>query len=433
MIMYPLLWLQDAAIKDVLVIAPVSHRAELSEAIWHPDASYPSFSSLSITLETIDDAESASFGTADILRKFSSSFQTDIIVLPCDFIPPPALTLDSFLNDYRAGTDQPIVKVLLYERGDTLKDGPTSMMYGIDKKTNTMVYVDEDHGSDQDLDLRMSLLWKYPNTHLTSRFLDSHVYIIKRMVLDLLAERPNLGSFKDDVLPWLCKLSYRDSHRTKWASALKLADDPQALALAHSTTPYPIHKSSDVVGAAISPNPVTRPWMSRADTILEQIVPTSRELPRLHCGVTLHRLKDGYAARANTIGAYVELNRQALHAAALAAPPPERGHQPPQGQPQISTDSIVSASTRVGERTSIKKSVLGPHCVIGKNVKISGCIIMDHVEVKDGAKLENTILSRSTIVEDRTQLKDCELAPGYATQPDVSLKGERLSLWQAYS
>ena len=68
------------------------------------------------------------------------------------------------------------------------------------------------------------------------------------------------------------------------------------------------------------------------------------------------------------------------------------------------------------------------------------------------AKLENTILSRSTIVEHRAQLKDCELAPGYATQPEgerfcslpmmmpcflisacvsvaVSLKGERLSTW----
>ena len=70
-------------------------------------------------------------------------------------------------------------------------------------------------------------------------------------------------------------------------------------------------------------------------------------------------------------------------------------------------------------------------------------------------KLENTILSRNTLVEERAQLKDCELAPGVATQPDgmlysywfiaivlplmcllfiwlVSLKGERLSLWQAY-
>lgn len=30
----------------------------------------------------------------------------------------------------------------------------------------------------------------------------------------------------------------------------------------------------------------------------------------LRCGVALHRTKDGYAGRANTIGGYFELNRQ---------------------------------------------------------------------------------------------------------------------------
>ena len=91
-------------------------------------------------------------------------------------------------------------------------------MFGIDKRTNSLVYVDEDYGSNEDLDLRMSLLWKYPHVSLTSRFLDSHVYILRRPILDLLAQRPNLGSLKDDVLPWLFKLSYRKSHRKNWGS-----------------------------------------------------------------------------------------------------------------------------------------------------------------------------------------------------------------------
>jgi len=67
--------------------------------------------------------------------------------------------------------------------------------------------------------------------------------------------------------------------------------------------------------------------------------------------------------------------------------------------------------------------------VIGKNVKITGCVVMDHVEIKDGAKLENTILSRNTVVGERAQLKDCEIAPGVTVQNDVSLKGEQLSQW----
>lgn len=72
-------------------------------------------------------------------------------------------------------------------------------------------------------------------------------------------------------------------------------------------------------------------------------------------------------------------------AAAAAAGPVHTPLAPTYGTgAHISSDSKIAASVRVGERTAIKKSVVGPHCVIGKNVKIAGCVIMDHVEIKDG-------------------------------------------------
>ena len=51
---------------------------------------------------------------------------------------------------------------------------------------------------------------------------------------------------------------------------------------------------------------------------------------------------------------------------------------------QISTDSNIGQSTRVEERASIKKSVVGRHCVIGKMTKIVGCVILDHCVIEDG-------------------------------------------------
>ncbi len=49
-------------------------------------------------------------------------------MLPCDFIPPPSLSLGSILNDYRVELDQPLVSVLLYERSEIGKDGV--LMFG---------------------------------------------------------------------------------------------------------------------------------------------------------------------------------------------------------------------------------------------------------------------------------------------------------------
>ena len=125
----------------------------IHEAIWRSDESSPSFSRLSITLEGLDDAEAASLDTGDILRKFAERFivslldrhsdsrnsrpnhatyfdtQSDLIILSCDFIPPPALKLSSIVNDYRVDLERPLIKALLYERGDSLKDGVCCIPY----------------------------------------------------------------------------------------------------------------------------------------------------------------------------------------------------------------------------------------------------------------------------------------------------------------
>ena len=51
---------------------------------------------------------------------------------------------------------------------------------------------------------------------------------------------------------------------------------------------------------------------------------------------------------------------------------------------QISADSTIGRSTKVDERASIKRSVIGKHCVIGKMTKIVGCVILDHCVIADG-------------------------------------------------
>ncbi|KAJ1559605.1 hypothetical protein HK405_009987, partial [Cladochytrium tenue] len=49
----------------------------------------------------------------------------------------------------------------------------------------------------------------------------------------------------------------------------------------------------------------------------------------------------------------------------------------------IGNNSMVGEGTRIGERTSIKKTIVGSHCVIGKNVSISGSVVMDHCIIED--------------------------------------------------
>ncbi|KAF8332744.1 uncharacterized protein EI90DRAFT_3054241 [Cantharellus anzutake] len=404
-----------------------------------------------------------SLGTADILRKFSHLFLADVIVLPCDFIPPRSLPLSSILNDYRVDLHPPMVSVLLYERAETGKDGPPPCLFGRDKESNSLVFVQGESTGD-DLELRTSMFWRFPNIALTTTYLDSHVYIVKQKCIELLAQRPSLESLKDDVIPWLASFSYRQSYIKKWGSSINFGTNPNELAIAYSTTTVS-GKSRTSSQLALSGGALSRPILDAgASPSLTRVSSLSKvSQPQLETATTspglgkshtsspapsgnyndsppsasaildeattsdfrvsarLHNLKDGFAARANTIGAYAELNRQALSAMASAA---AHSEQPPKmaanplHQGQISSDSLVASSARIGTKTSIKKSVVGPHCVIGKNVKLSGCTLIGYVEVKDGAKLENCIVSRNVVIAERATLKDCELAPGVVTQPE---------------
>ena len=93
---------------------------------------------------------------------------------------------------------------------------------------------------------------------------------------------------------------------------------------------------------------------------------------------------------------------------------------------------MVGEGTVIGERCSVKKSIIGNHCVIGKNIKITNSIIMDYVTIEDGTKLEGVIIGQRAKISSRCQLKDCEVAGGVVVAAEgfsinlVHAKGESL-------
>jgi translation initiation factor eIF-2B subunit gamma len=51
---------------------------------------------------------------------------------------------------------------------------------------------------------------------MSNKFLDSHVYVCRRAVLEVLEQKSRLDSFRGDFLPWLCKLQYQATRRDKY-------------------------------------------------------------------------------------------------------------------------------------------------------------------------------------------------------------------------
>jgi translation initiation factor eIF-2B subunit gamma len=45
---------------------------------------------------------------------------------------------------------------------------------------------------------------------------------------------------------------------------------------------------------------------------------------------------------------------------------------------------MVGDSTQIEERATIKDSIVGRHCTIGKMAKIVKCVILDHCVIEEG-------------------------------------------------
>lgn len=158
---------------DVLLICPAPHRASISHYI-NADSSASSFPSLRIDLQAFDETENDTVGTGQIIRHFANRIEQDFLLLPCDFIPHPTLTLSSVLNKFRTDStyDGAIATTLFFEQSKPDKatsseewgSGPAITSVVWDDKTGTLLHVDTPDQVDDDPEemvLDMNLLRRH--------------------------------------------------------------------------------------------------------------------------------------------------------------------------------------------------------------------------------------------------------------------------------
>ncbi|KAI0743943.1 UDP-3-O-glucosamine N-acyltransferase [Daedaleopsis nitida] len=444
MIEYPLSWLEQSGVADVLLICPTSHRSAMSNYIQSDISS--SLPSLRIDIQTYEQSQDLAEGTCTLLRHFASRIQSDFIVLPCDFVPPPDLSLNQILNKFRTEStyDGSIATACFYEasrqdKGTATEEWgilPSNVPIVFDERSQTLLHIDTPDDVDknnEEFDFRMSMLSQYPRTKLSSRFRDSHVYVCKRAVLDALAEKSHLDSFKEEFIPWLCKPHYQRTRREKYGNVLSpMTNVSYGSALKHSTLHLPTQKQHlrhVAEGLEVDDEHLRSTVPSPVQQEDEDAVE-----PSLRVGLVLHRASSGFASRANNLHSYLELNRFFLTPTSYSLPTDPENRSLIDPKAQISGDSIIGRSTRVEERTTIKRSVIGKHCVISKMAKVVGCVILDHCIIGEGVKLDGCILGQGSKVHAKAELSRCVTQPAYEVQQGESYKSEKLeaSDWAAH-
>ncbi|CAO3568006.1 unnamed protein product [Mortierella alpina] len=307
-------------------------------------------------------------------------------------------------------SEDPTVTALFFEpyKGEGGPSGSSKVKevtqyVGIDASNSQLIYLNNSDDMDSDeFSLRMSLLSHHPVMNISRLLQDGHIYVFKRWVIDLIAEvshKRTMASIKEHVLPLLVKSQYQrtlaDREGVTRAVEASVAAHPntQKLALSLSTT-QPTENEESSQGE----------WKNAVKC-------KAFVLP-----------KDVYCGRANTIPNYFDINRYYTKTTEKIRNPGATN----QVQTQVGADSLIGDDTKIGDRSSVKKSTIGAHITIGKNVKIVNSIIMDHAIIEDNVKLEGCIICSGSKVCEKSTLKDCEVGGGFRVEKETTARNEQL-------
>jgi len=393
LISYTLDWLEKAGITDAIVLTQAMGNAQQKIA-GYLARGYQG--GMHCNLIAVDE----DYGTADAIRSISDRITTDFIVVPCDLHTD--LVPREFLDHHRI--NNPTMTALFYEppKGDKSgKEDESAQYIGIDSAESRLVHIADYDSSEDELSLRMSMLWRFPRVKLHINLRDAHLYIFKHWVLDVIKENEKISSIRQDLVPLIVKCQYQRKlveieNMGKYASK----EDPLDTALSLST----VYDDFD-------------------EKLLNEHDPYKSNF-KSNIKVNTFVYRGGYCCRANTIANYNEMNRltskQGLNIRRVAETADVTQKS------QIGNDSIVGEYTKIAEKSSVKRSIIGAHCVIGKNVKIANSIIMDHVVLEDSVKLDGCIVCNNAKVLEGSSLTKCEVAGGYIVERKTEENGQKL-------
>ena len=98
------------------------------------------------------------------------------------------------------------------------------------------------------------------------------------------------------------------------------------------------------------------------------------------------------------------------------------GVQVPAEYKLVSSDCVIQDDIKIGEKTTINKSIIGNNARNGNKCKIIGSIIMDNVVIEDEVNINNSIVCSQVSIGSKCKVLNSQMAYGSTVQPSTTLK-----------
>ncbi|XP_044483374.1 translation initiation factor eIF-2B subunit gamma isoform X2 [Mangifera indica] len=263
---------------------------------------------------------------------------------------------------------------------------------GLDPTKQFLLYIATGAEIEKGTRIQKSILRASGQMEVRADLMDAHVYAFKRSVLqEVLDQKDTFQSLKQDVLPYLV--------RSQLKSEVLLNGVQQA-----------------------------------EETGNEKGHDGSAPVRRTHKCCAYIASNSKYCVRLNSIQAFMDINRDVIGEAShlsgysfsaqkyIMHPSAEIG-----SKTTIGPQCMVGEGSQMGDKCSVKRSVVGRHCRIGSNVKVVNSIVMNHVTIGDGCSIQGSVICSNAQLQERVVLKDCQVGAGFVVSAGCEHKGESLA------
>jgi translation initiation factor eIF-2B subunit gamma len=210
MISYVIGWLEEAGIDEIFVLTSLTAAPKINHYLGKVYESH--YTQVRIEIIPLDAV--AGGDTAAALRSIRDRISTDFLVVGCDLITN--IPLNWMLNSFRL--NQPTMMELLVDKmrfehaplGQ--KESESVLFVGLDKQGQRLVYQQTDDDLlDGTIDLPMSMLDRLGECVVKTGMADAHAYLFSRWVVDLVGQRMDLESIREDLIPLLLSCQFSAS------------------------------------------------------------------------------------------------------------------------------------------------------------------------------------------------------------------------------
>ncbi|CAA2990671.1 translation initiation factor eIF-2B subunit gamma-like [Olea europaea var. sylvestris] len=273
---------------------------------------------------------------------------------------------------------------------------------------------------EKDIRVQKSILRAVSQMEIRADLMDAHMYAFKRSVLqDVLNQKETFQSLRRDVLPYLVRSQLRSELLSNGVQSDENGNSKDAM------------QNAKILPSQLLANASTPSFHE-----LYALGPdgSSSITRKTHKCCVYIANKSKYCARLNSIQAFSDINRDVVgdanHLSGYSFSAQNNVIHPTAvlgSKTTVGPQCMLGDGSQMGDKCSVKKSVIGRHCRIGSNVKVVSSVIMDHITIGDGCSIQGSVICSNVQLQERVILKDCQVGAGFVVTAGSEYKAESLA------